>query len=273
MSGDDRCRDGSEPHGQRSTPRSASSTQHPADLRRSPHRPTPIEVTGAQSLVRSLGDAPASTRSSASPAARSCPAYDPLMDSTKVRHILVRHEQGAGHAAEGYAHGHRPGRGLHGHLGPGRHQPGHPDRRRLHGLGADRRHHRPGARAASIGTDAFQEADIRGITMPITKHNYLVTDPADIPRAIAEAFHIAGTGRPGPVLVDISKDALQARDHVRLAADDRPARLPAGRPAARQAGPRGGPAASPSRRRPVLYVGGGVDPLRRHRPSCARWPS
>ena len=64
--------------------------------------------------------------------------------------------------------------------------------------------------SAAIGTDAFQEADIRGITMPITKHNYLVTDPADIPRTIAEAFHIASTGRPGPVLVDVAKDALQA---------------------------------------------------------------
>ena len=66
------------------------------------------------------------------------------------------------------------------------------------------------SRARAIGTDAFQEADIRGITMPITKHNYLVTDPAKIPQAIAEAFHVASTGRPGPVLVDISKDALQA---------------------------------------------------------------
>ena len=66
--------------------------------------------------------------------------------------------------------------------------------------------------SAAIGTDAFQEADIRGITMPITKHNFLVTDPAEIPRAVAEAFHIAGTGRPGPVLVDIAKDALQAHD-------------------------------------------------------------
>ncbi len=65
--------------------------------------------------------------------------------------------------------------------------------------------------SAAIGTDAFQEADIRGITMPITKHNYLITDPAMIPQAIAEAFHIASTGRPGPVLVDISKDALQAK--------------------------------------------------------------
>jgi acetolactate synthase-1/2/3 large subunit len=64
--------------------------------------------------------------------------------------------------------------------------------------------------SGSIGTDAFQEADIRGITMPITKHNFLVTDAAEIPRTIAEAFYIASTGRPGPVLVDISKDALQA---------------------------------------------------------------
>ena len=85
--------------------------------------------------------------------------------------------------------------------------------------------------SASIGTDAFQEADIVGITMPITKHNYLVTDAAEIPRAIAEAFHIACTGRPGPVLVDISKDALQATTDVRLADPDRPARLPPGRPA------------------------------------------
>ena len=85
--------------------------------------------------------------------------------------------------------------------------------------------------SAAIGTDAFQEADIRGITMPITKHNFLVTNADDIPRTIAEAFHIASTGRPGPVLVDIPKDALQAHDHLRLAADGRPARLPPRRPA------------------------------------------
>ena len=64
--------------------------------------------------------------------------------------------------------------------------------------------------AAAIGTDAFQEADIRGITMPVTKHNFLVTDPDEIPRVVAEAFYIASTGRPGPVLVDVAKDALQA---------------------------------------------------------------
>jgi acetolactate synthase-1/2/3 large subunit len=138
------------------------------------------------------------------------PAYDPLLDSVKVRHILVRHEQGAGHAAEGYAAATGGSGVCMATSGPGCDQPRDPDRRRLHGLGADRRHHRPGQLAA-IGTDAFQEADIRGITMPITKHNYLVTNADEIPRVIAEAFHIASTGRPGPVLVDISKDALQAR--------------------------------------------------------------
>ena len=95
--------------------------------------------------------------------------------------------------------------------------------------------------SAAIGTDAFQEADIRGITMPITKHNYLVTDPADIPRTIAEAFHIASTGRPGPG----PRRRLQGRaagdDDLRLADVGRPAGLPAGDPPAQQAGPRGGP--------------------------------
>ncbi len=91
--------------------------------------------------------------------------------------------------------------------------------------------------SAAIGTDAFQEADIRGITMPITKHNYLVTDPADIPRTVAEAFHIASTGRPGPVLVDVAKDALQAMTSFAVAEHDRPARLPARGAAAREAGP------------------------------------
>ena len=101
--------------------------------------------------------------------------------------------------------------------------------------------------AAAIGTDAFQEADIRGITMPITKHNFLVTDPDEIPRVVAEAFHIASTGRPGPVLVDVAKSALQAHDHVRLADRAQPARLPPGDPAALQADPRGDPADRSSR--------------------------
>ena len=190
------------------------------------------QVTGAQSLVRSLEAAGVEVVFGI-PGGAILPAYDPLFDSSRIRHILVRHEQGAGHAAQGYAAGHRPGRRLHGDLRPRRDQPGHPDRRRLHGLGADRRRSPARSPARAIGTDAFQEADIRGITMPITKHNFLVTDPDDIPRTIAEAFHIASTGRPGPVLVDIAKDALQAMTTFAWPTDARPARLPPGDQAAR----------------------------------------
>jgi acetolactate synthase-1/2/3 large subunit len=135
------------------------------------------------------------------------PAYDPIFDS-KIRHILVRHEQGAGHAATGYAQ-------ATGRVGVCIATSG-PGATNLVTPLADAQMDSvpivaitgqvPGP---AIGTDAFQEADIRGVTMPVTKHNYLITDPADIPRAIAEAFHIASTGRPGAVLVDIAKDALQ----------------------------------------------------------------
>jgi acetolactate synthase-1/2/3 large subunit len=111
--------------------------------------------------------------------------------------------------------------------------------------------------SASIGTDAFQEADIRGITFPVTKHNFLVTDPAEIVRRVAEAFHIASTGRPGPVLVDISKDALQA-----MTTYDWPQTLdlPGYRPVTRPHGKQVREAARLilESRRPVLYVGGGV---------------
>jgi len=135
------------------------------------------------------------------------PAYDPIFDS-KIRHILVRHEQGAGHAATGYAQ-------VTGKVGVCIATSG-PGATNLVTPLADAQMDSvpivaitgqvPGP---AIGTDAFQEADIRGVTMPITKHNYLITNPDDIPRAIAEAFYIAGSGRPGPVLVDIAKDALQ----------------------------------------------------------------
>jgi acetolactate synthase-1/2/3 large subunit len=108
-----------------------------------------------------------------------------------------------------------------------------------------------------IGTDAFQEADITGITMPVTKHNMLVTDAAEIPRAIAEAFHLASTGRPGPVLVDISKDALQAKTTFSWPPE---LRLPGYRPTTRPHGKQIREAAKliAAARRPVLYVGGGV---------------
>ncbi len=184
------------------------------------------------------------------------PAYDPLLDSTKVRHILVRHEQGAGHAAEGYA-------SVSGKVGVCMATSG-PGATNLVTPIADAYMDSVPIVAItgqvsskSIGTDAFQEADIRGITMPITKHNYLITDAAAIPRAIAEAFHIAATGRPGPVLVDISKDALQAQTtFVWPPKFD----LPGYRPVARPHGKQIREAARLIREahRPVLYVGGGV---------------
>jgi len=184
------------------------------------------------------------------------PAYDPLLDSTTVRHILVRHEQGAGHAAEGYA-------SVSGKVGVCMATSG-PGATNLVTPIADAYMDSVPIVAItgqvtsrSIGTDAFQEADIRGITMPITKHNYLITDASAIPRAIAEAFHIAATGRPGPVLVDISKDALQAETTFVW-----PPKLdlPGYRPVAKPHGKQIREAARLIReaRRPVLYVGGGV---------------
>ena len=154
-------------------------------------------VTGAQSLVTSL-EAAGVTDIFGIPGGAILPAYDPLMDSS-IRHILVRHEQGAGHAAQGYAAATGKVGVCMATSGPGATNLVTPiadaymDSVPLLALTGQ-------VGAARVGTDAFQEADIRGITMPITKHNFLVTDPADIPRTIAEAFYIASTGRPGPVL-------------------------------------------------------------------------
>ncbi len=111
--------------------------------------------------------------------------------------------------------------------------------------------------ASMIGTDAFQEADIRGITMPITKHNFLVTDPAEIPRTIAEAFHIASTGRPGPVLVDVAKSALQAMTTYAWPTSlNLPGYRPVTKPHSKQI--REATRLILEAKRPVLYVGGGV---------------
>ncbi len=214
-----------------------------------------VEVTGAQSLVMALEALGVDTVFGI-PGGAILPAYDPLLDSTKVRHILVRHEQGAGHAAEGYA-------SVSGKVGVCMATSG-PGATNLVTPIADAYMDSVPIVAItgqvtsrSIGTDAFQEADIRGITMPITKHNYLITDASAIPRAIAEAFHIAATGRPGPVLVDISKDALQAQTTFVW-----PPKLdlPGYRPVAKPHGKQIREAARLIReaRRPVLYVGGGV---------------
>ncbi len=164
-------------------------------------------MTGASSLVASLEAAGVDVMFGI-PGGAILPAYDPIFTSS-IRHILVRHEQGAGHAATGYAQ-------VTGRVGVCIATSG-PGATNLVTPLADAAMDSVPVVAITgqvpslaIGTDAFQEADIRGITMPFAKHNYLVTNPADIPRAIAEAFHIASTGRPGPVLVDIAKDALQA---------------------------------------------------------------
>jgi acetolactate synthase-1/2/3 large subunit len=165
-------------------------------------------MNGATSLVKSLEAAGVDVMFGL-PGGAILPAYDPIFDST-IRHILVRHEQGAGHAATGYAQVTGRAGVCIATSGPGATNLVTP----LMDAGMDSvplvaiTGQVP---SAAIGTDAFQEADIRGITMPFTKHNFLVTKAADIPRAIAEAFHIATSGRPGPVLVDIAKDALQTQ--------------------------------------------------------------
>jgi acetolactate synthase-1/2/3 large subunit len=215
----------------------------------------PVEVTGAQSLVLSLEAMEVDTVFGI-PGGAILPAYDPLLDSVKVRHILVRHEQGAGHAAEGYASATGRVGVCMATSGPGATNlvtaitDAHMDSVPMVAITGQ-------VVASSIGTDAFQEADIRGITMPITKHNYLVTDPDEIPRVIAEAFHIAATGRPGPVLVDISKDALQGRTTFSW-----PPRigLPGYRPVTRPHNKQIREAARliAASRRPILYIGGGV---------------
>ncbi|WP_374970003.1 acetolactate synthase large subunit [Terrabacter sp. BE26] len=213
------------------------------------------EVTGAQALVLSL-EAIGCDTVFGIPGGAILPAYDPMLDSKKVRHILVRHEQGAGHAAEGYAAATGRVGVCMATSGPGATNlvtplaDAHMDSVPVVAITGQ-------VPSAAIGTDAFQEADIRGITMPITKHNYLVTDPAKIPQAIAEAFHVASTGRPGPVLVDISKDALQATTTFSWPP---PIDLPGYRPVTR---PHGKQIREASRlmaaaKRPVLYVGGGV---------------
>nr|WP_144065392.1 acetolactate synthase large subunit [Lentzea albidocapillata] len=214
-----------------------------------------MRVTGAQSLVRSL-EAVGCEVVFGIPGGTILPAYDPLLDSTKVRHILVRHEQGAGHAATGYAQATGKVGVCMATSGPGATNLVTPiadaNMDSVPIVAITGQQSRP-----LIGTDAFQEADICGITMPITKHNVLVTDPADIPRAIAEAFHIASTGRPGPVLVDIPKDVLQEQTSFSWPPE---MRLPGYRPTTRPHGKQVREAAKliVAARKPVLYVGGGV---------------
>ena len=224
-----------------------------------PTRPTgpapAVEITGAEVLVRALEAVGVDTVFGI-PGGAILPAYDPLLDSPTVRHILVRHEQGAGHAAEGYASATGKVGVCMATSGPGATNlvtpiaNAHMDSVPIVAITGQ-------VSSGSIGSDAFQEADIRGITMPITKHNYLITDASQIARAIAEAFHIASTGRPGPVLVDISKDALQAKTtFVWPPVMDLPGYRPVTKPHHKQI--REAVRLINKAERPILYVGGGV---------------
>ncbi|CAA9375623.1 MAG: Acetolactate synthase large subunit, partial [uncultured Phycisphaerae bacterium] len=212
-------------------------------------------LTGAQSLVRSLESVGAEVVFGI-PGGAILPAYDPLFDSRTVRHVLVRHEQGAGHAAEGYAQATGRVGVCMATSGPGATNLVTPiadaymDSVPLVAITGQ-------VPSAAIGTDAFQEADIVGITMPITKHNFLVQSADDIPRTIAEAFHLASTGRPGPVLVDIPKDVLTATGSFSWPPT---LQLPGYHPTTRPHGKQVREAARlmAEARRPVLYVGGGV---------------
>jgi acetolactate synthase-1/2/3 large subunit len=211
-------------------------------------------VTGAQSLIKSLESAGAENIFGI-PGGAILPAYDPLFDSA-IRHILVRHEQGAGHAAQGYAVATGKVGVCMATSGPGATNlvtaiaDAYMDSVPMVAVTGQ-------VAASAIGTDAFQEADIRGITMPITKHNFLVTDPAEIPRVVAEAFYIASTGRPGPVLVDVAKSALQAKTTFTWPTElNLPGYRPVTRPHSKQI--REATRLLLESRRPVLYVGGGV---------------
>lgn len=232
------------------------STDISAAIPRPPSRtPSAPVMTGAEAVVRSL-DNLGVTEVFGLPGGAIMPVYDPLMDDEAVRHILVRHEQGAGHAAEGYA-------SASGRVGVAIATSG-PGATNLVTAIAD-------AYMDSVplvcitgqvfstlmGTDAFQEADIVGITMPITKHSFLVKTAEEIPGAIAAAFEIAGTGRPGPVLVDITKDAQQNTAPFMWPPK---VDLPGYRPVTKAHGKQIQAAAQllAESQKPVLYVGGGV---------------
>src|SRR5881397_1621362 len=162
------------------------------------------QITGAQSLVRSL-EAVGVEVVFGIPGGAILPAYDPLFDTEQIRHILVRHEQGAGHAAVGFAQATGRVGVCMATSGPGATNLVTPiadaymDSVPMVAITGQ-------VPTSAIGTDAFQEADNTGITMPITKHNYLVQKPEDLAQVVAEAFYIASTGRQGPVLVDVPRD-------------------------------------------------------------------
>lgn len=213
-----------------------------------------MEITGAQALLRSLEELGVEVAFGL-PGGAILPAYDPLLDSS-VRHILCRHEQGAIHAAEGYAH-------ATGRVGVCIATSGPGATNLVTGLADAMMDSVPlvaitgQVPTTAVGSDAFQEADVTGITMPCTKHNELVTDPTRIAGALKEAFHIAASGRPGPVLVDIPKDVLNTAFAWSWPEG---LDLPGYRPTVRGHGKMVREAVDlvAASRRPVVYAGGGI---------------
>lgn len=216
-----------------------------------------MKITGAQALIKAL-ESQGTEVIFGLPGGAILPVYDPIIDST-IRHVLVRHEQGAGHMAEGYAQATgRPGVAMV-TSGPGATNIVTPianaymDSIPLVVITGQ-------VASGSIGTDAFQECDITGITMGITKHNWLIKDASEIAEVIAQAFYVATTGRPGPVLVDFPKDVAQSEvewiDPPAPEDLDLPGYHPQteGDPDAIIAAA----ALMAAAERPVLYVGGGV---------------
>jgi acetolactate synthase I/II/III large subunit len=249
---------GPEPAGQ--APAASPAPGRPAGAS-APSVVSPRQVTGAQALILALEQLGTEVVFGL-PGGAILPAYDPLLDSARVRHVLVRHEQGAGHAATGYAQATGRVGVCMATSGPGATNLVTPiadaymDSVPLVAITGQ-------VSTSLIGTDGFQEADISGITLPITKHNFLVTKASDIARTVGEAFHLAATGRPGPVLVDIAKDALQSSTEFRWPVPfDLPGYHPVTRPHSRQV--REAARMIATARRPVLYVGGGVIKARAH---------
>lgn len=219
-------------------------------------------MTGADAVVRSLEELGTEIVFGL-PGGAVLPLYDALFRAEKLRHVLVRHEQGAGHAAEGYAVASGKVGVCIATSGPGATNLVTPiadaylDSVPMVAITGQ-------VGSPLLGTDAFQEADIRGITMPITKHNVMVTKAEDIPRAIAAAFHIASTGRPGPVLVDIPKDVQNAEFEFSWPpVVDLPGYKPNTKPHNRQLAQAAKMIAQAER--PVLYIGGGVVKANAHK--------
>ena len=200
------------------------------------------------------------------------PAYDAMLDYP-IRHVLVRHEQGATHMADGYAR-------ATGQVGVAIATSGPGATNLVTGIATAMMDSSPivcitgQVGSKLIGSDAFQETDITGITLPITKHNYLVTRAEDIAPTVREAFHVARSGRPGPVLVDITKDAQQSVVRVRLGRRRaEAARLPARRTGRARARSSRRVELIHAAKRPVILAGHGIIDVGRDARSCASSPS